>query len=201
LNAHWRGHLAQTLQVESFLEIEFEIHFLRFLMPTIRGSEKGSKKRYAGLVRGKDGQLTVSFTGLESVRTDWTPLARDFQRELYRRVFFDEPYEDYVLQTAQDLVEGKLNAQLVYRKRLRKPLETYTKNVPPHVQAARQQARPGHWISYIVTTNGPQPTDNATAPPDYQHYLDKQLAPVADGILQFLHTSFEAIVGRQMELF
>ena len=38
--------------------------------------------------------------GLEAARTDWTPLARSFQRELYRRVFLGEPYEDYVRRTS-----------------------------------------------------------------------------------------------------
>ena len=61
-------------------------------MPTVRGELTGSKKRYAGLVSGPSGQELV-FKGLESVRTDWTPLARRFQRELYRRVFVGEPCE------------------------------------------------------------------------------------------------------------
>ena len=201
LNEHWRNHLSKTLGLASFFEIEFETHFLRFFMPTVRGSEKGSKKRYAGLVRGPDGRLTVSFTGLESVRTDWTPLARNFQRELYRRVFLDEPYESFVLQTAQDLMAGKLDGQLIYRKRLRKPLETYLKNVPPHVRAARLQDAPGHWVSYVLTLKGPQPVDGVNSPPDHVHYLEHQLAPVADGILRILGTSFQAIFDRQMELF
>ena len=138
---------------------------------------------------------------MESVRTDWTPLAREFQRELYRRIFLDEPYEDFVRQTADDLLVGKLDDQLVYRKRLRKPVNEYTKNVPPHVQAARKLGEPGPWISYVITAAGPEPQGMVTSKPDYAHYLDRQLAPAADGILHFLDTSFQAIVDQQMELF
>ena len=36
---------------------------------------------------------------------------------------------------------------------------------------------------------------------DYQFYVDKQLAPVADAILVFQDTSLEQITARQMELF
>jgi len=36
---------------------------------------------------------------------------------------------------------------------------------------------------------------------DYQHYVDKQLAPVADSILYFLDTSFEKITARQLDVF
>ncbi|MDI8107079.1 fimbria/pilus outer membrane usher protein, partial [Salmonella enterica subsp. enterica serovar Anatum] len=40
-----------------------------------------------------DSQRMV-FKGLETVRTDWTPLAQRFQQELYLRVFRNEPYQD-----------------------------------------------------------------------------------------------------------
>lgn len=201
LNRWWRAHLEQRFGLDSCLELEFETHFLRFLMPTIRGAEKGSKKRYAGTVRRPDGELEVVFKGLESVRSDWTPLARDFQRELYRRVFAGEPYRDFVRQTVADLRAGRLDHRLVYRKRLRRPLAAYRRNVPPHVQAARKLGRPGRWIDYLITLNGPEPAARHTSPIDYQHYLDRQLAPAADGILHFLDDRFEALTGDQMALF
>ena len=87
LTAHFRDALQDELRIESHLELEYETHYRRFLMPTIRGSEVGTKKRYAGSVVTKAGEMHVVFKGLEAVRTDWTPLARNFQRELFRRVF------------------------------------------------------------------------------------------------------------------
>ena len=176
LNTFWSKRLQEEHRLDSHLEVELQTHYLRFFMPTIRGSELGSKKRYAGLVRrGEEAELT--FTGLEAVRSDWTPLAREFQRELYRRVFHDEIFEDYVKQTADDLFSGKRDRDLVYRKRLRRKLEDYTKNVPPHARAARKSTRSRRWIRYVITTNGPEPLDNNPSPLDYQHYLDRQLAP------------------------
>ena len=86
----------------------------------------------------------------------------------------------------------------MYRKRLRRPLEAYTRNVPPHVQAARRQSRPGSWVSYVVTANGPLPVEALDAKPDYEHYRDRQLAPAADGILHFLGTSFETLTTAQL---
>ena len=140
LNDWWRVRLAERFHLESFLEAEFETHFLRFLMPTIRGAKTGSKKRYAGLVRRADGETEVIFKGLESVRTDWTPLAQRFQRELYRRIFLDQPFEAYVRETLDDLKAGRIDHELVYRKRLRRPLDAYTRNVPP-ARPGRAQAR------------------------------------------------------------
>lgn len=210
LNSWWQNTLKKEHKLESALEVEFETHYLKFLMPTVRGMATGSKKRYAGMIKNtgtvsdsdtNETELKLVFKGLEAVRTDWTPLARNFQRELFRRIFLQEPYEDYVRQIASALLDGKMDDQLVYRKRLRRRLSDYQRNVPPHVQAARKQAKAGHWVSYIITRNGPEPTDALLSQPDYEHYLEKQLAPAADGILHFLDTSFKNINDAQMQMF
>jgi DNA polymerase-2 len=201
LNGWWRDELAREFHLDSFLELEFETLYLRFLMPTVRGEQTGSKKRYAGLVRTDDGGTEVLVKGLESVRTDWTALARRFQRELYRRVFLDLPFEDYVRETLADLLAGKLDEELVYRKRLRRAVDDYTRNVPPHVQAARKLDKPGRWIRYVITANGPEPVRETIPKPDYDHYRERQLAPAANGILHFLDTSFEAITDAQLAIF
>jgi len=201
LNDWWRQHIADEFRLESYLDVEFETHFLRFLMPTIRGAETGSKKRYAGLIRTASGELDLVFKGLESVRTDWTPLARHFQRELYRRIFLNQPFETYIQETLSDLRAGKLDAELVYRKRLRRNLKDYTRNVPPHVQAAQKLDQPGRWIRYVITRQGPEPVIDVIPKPDYQHYERRQLAPAADSILGFVDTSFDTITGPQLELF
>ena len=207
LNSWWREVVRAEFGLESVLELEFETHFKRFLMPTIRGSDKGSKKRYAGVVAGRDGDRLV-FKGLENVRTDWTRLAREFQEELYRRVFMEEPFEDYVRQLTAEVLAGRRDQQLVYRKRLRRRLDEYQRNVPPHVQAARlcvsrglpPPAR-GGWVEYVITTAGAEPVARPLAPLDYQHYVDRQLEPVADGILGMVGTSFRTLVDKQIDLF
>ncbi|MEK7794338.1 MAG: DNA polymerase II [Candidatus Hydrogenedentota bacterium] len=201
MNSWWRERIAQEHRLASHLEIEYETHFLKFFMPTVRGSSEGSKKRYAGAIRAPSGETELVFRGLESVRTDWTPLARRFQRELYARVFAGEPFDDYIRGVAAGLAEGKLDDELYYRKRVRRKLADYTKNVPPHVRAARQLDNPGRWVTYAITVNGPEPMEKRISSFDYGHYLDRQLAPVADAILQCFETSFEALTARQMEMF
>ena len=61
--------------------------------------------------------------------------------------------------------------------------------------------RPERWIRYVITRHGPEPVVDAIPQPDYKHYEQRQLAPVADGILGFVDTSYEAIAGDQLELF
>lgn len=213
VNQWWREHLSDTRNLQSALELQFETHYRRFLMPTIRGADEGSKKRYAGLVQRADGSQAMVYKGLESVRTDWSPLAREFQQELYGRVFRGEPYRDYVRDYVKRTLAGELDPQLVYRKRLRRPLADYQRNIPPHVRAARladeynsRLARPlqyqnGGWISYVITTAGPEPLENLQSPIDYEHYLSRQLQPVADAILPFVGDDFMAMTGRQLMLF
>jgi len=96
---------------------------------------------------------------------------------------------------------GELDQLLVYRKRLRQPLDAYRRNVPPHVQAARKLEHVGRWINYLITVNGPEPAKQQASALDYQHYLDRQLAPVADGILYFVGDSFARFAAKQMDLF
>lgn len=204
LNQYWQHQIREEFDLESILEVEFETHYKRFLMPTVRGSDKGSKKRYAGVVAGNK----LVFKGLENVRTDWTRLARDFQEELYRRIFMDEPFEQYVKDITLEVLDGKRDEQLIYRKRLRRKLDEYERNVPPHVQAARLcEARGlpvptrGSWVEYLITTSGAEPAEQPLAPLDYQFYVDRQLEPVADGILAFVGTSFRTLVDKQITLF
>lgn len=212
INQKWQEKIQQEHQLECELEIEFETHFSQFLMPTIRGSELGSKKRYAGLKTTKKGDELV-FKGLETVRSDWTPLAKRFQLTLYKLVFAGQNVHDYLLQIIEDTRSGKLDEQLVYRKRIRRRLDLYVKNVPPHVRAARladeQNLVLGKplkyqnkgWVSYVITINGPEAIEYLTSRIDYDHYVDKQIRPIAEGILPFINLSFEDMTSQQMGLF
>lgn len=213
LNLYWNQILKTEFNLDSCLEIEFESHFSRFLMPTIRGSETGSKKRYAGLLRTADNQSEMIFKGLEAVRSDWTLIAKEVQTELYRRIFFGEPYQAYLESIVNELRSGQRDHQLIYRKRIRKPLETYQKNIPPQIQAAKKAKQfydrlekdnpyeHGGWIEYGITLSGPEARECRLTPLDYQHYIDKQIAPVADGILHFLGQSFDQLINPQRDIF
>ena len=207
LNAWWQAQVREEFQLESALEVQFETHYKRFLMPTVRGSDKGSKKRYAGVIETRGSDRLV-FKGLETVRTDWTRLAREFQEELYRRIFMQQDYADYVKEVTARVLAGELDDQLVYRKRLRRKLVDYERNIPPHVQAARlceergiAAPQRGDWVEYVMTTSGAEPATAPLAPIDYQYYVDRQLAPVADGILGFVDASFADLTDRQFGLF
>ncbi len=138
---------------------------------------------------------------MESARSDWTDLAKEFQHELFTRFFKGQPLEAYILETVALVRRGAADEKLVYKKRLRKRLDEDTDNAPHHVQAARLMQSPGHLIRYYITADGPQPLENRTSPIDYEHYVESQLKPIADSILEWQGTGFDRIVSGQQDLF
>ncbi len=201
VNAAVADYVREEWNVESRLELEFEKLYTRLFLPSVRHGSAGARKRYTGVRHGGD---TVEFVGMEVVRRDWTDLAKTVQRELYARLFADAPVDDYLAQVVRDLRSGSFDEALVYRKGLRKRLQDYTANTPPHVAAARKsRSDPGRLISYVMTRNGPEPLDNITADLDREHYVQRQVRPVAEPVLDTFGLSFEQAIGddRQMELF
>jgi DNA polymerase-2 len=212
LNCYLNTQLQRRFKVESQLDIEFERLFVHFFMPTVRGSDTGSKKRYAGLFINETGAGELYFAGMETTRRDWTALAKEFQIDLFTLLFKkgsspdlkDELY-DLVRSRHNQLYDGKLDDKLVYRKGISKRLEDYTKNVPPHVRAARMLDQlDGRIVSYVMTTAGPEPIQKrSNAAYDYGHYSEKQLLPVADMVLCFFDLDYRSLIigGKQLNLF
>jgi DNA polymerase-2 len=194
LNSYWKNKLKKEFKVESYLELEYEKYYKKFIITPARGAEIGAKKRYAGLVN-KDGKENIEFVGMEFVRSDWTKLAKEFQIELYEKVFRGEDVDEWIRDVIQKLKSGKLDDKLIYRKRLRKEVEDYTKNVPPHARAAKLLNEPRDVVYYAITQRGPIPIELKHNDFDYDHYIEKQLKPIADSVLSLLGKNFNAIIG------
>jgi DNA polymerase-2 len=213
INAWWAHRLRDEQALESFLEIELDTHYRKFFMPTIRGSDVGSKKRYAGLSVDAAGREEMVYRGLEMARSDWTPVAQQFQEGLLSRIFRGEPYQAFVTDYAKSTLSGEKDHLLIYSKRLRRRIDAYQVNVPPQVRAARmadeynvsldrpKQYENGGWIRYVMTRNGPEPLEVRRSEIDYEHYLARQLQPIADAILQPMGESFAALTTSQRGLF
>ncbi|HUZ16742.1 MAG TPA: DNA polymerase II [Spirochaetia bacterium] len=214
VNSALADHVRATWRVSSLLELQFEKTYCRFFVPPLRStaaagrstgpSGQGRSKGYAGLVRDGSGAGEhsgpaggrIEVRGMEAVRRDWTEAAKEFQLGLLALIFDGAARERvfaYVQEYAARVRRGELDEKLVYTKALRKPVAGYTKSAPPHVQAARHMDAEDQsgLISYLWTTSGPQPIDSRSSPIDYDHYLQKQLRPIA--------ASFSGVVGADME--
>jgi DNA polymerase-2 len=200
LNADLARFIDARWRVPSRLELKFEKLYLKLFLPRARGSTRGASKRYVGLLEGGDAG-NVEFIGMEVVRSDWTALAKQVQRELYQRLFTDQPVEHYLADVVQRLRNGELDDALVYRKNLRKDTGNYTATTPPHVAAARKSTQEtGRLISYVMTTAGPEPIDNVQHPLDREHYVVKQVKPVAEPVLATLGLDFERAIGDNKQI-
>ena len=213
INSKWKKHLNEKLDLDCYLEIEFETHFTKFLMPTIRGQDQlkgkkiGTKKRYVGLSEGE-----LIFKGLETVRSDWTVISKEFQQELYRLIFNDHPIEDYIYTLVNEIKTGLYNSKLIYMKKIRRNLDDYV-NTPPHIKACliankalidsghKPKYTKGSKIEYVMTLSGVMPIELSTGKLDYEHYIDKQIKPIADDVLPFIGKSFDKIISQQINLF
>jgi len=213
INEKWQCYIKDEFDLPCDLEIEFETHFTKFLMPSIRGQDAvqgqkiGTKKRYVGLSEGK-----LIFKGLETVRSDWTRASKVFQQELFRRVFDDIPIDDYICAIVNEIRAGQHDNDLIYMKKIRRELKDYV-NTPPHIKACliankalidiglEPKYKKRSTIKYVMTLNGVMPIELSKGNLDYEHYIDKQIRPIAEDVLPFIGKSFDVIDSQQITLF
>ena len=221
INEELNRHITETWDLTSYLELEFEAIYRRLFLPPLRGSAhlrddrsdgegepRGRAKGYAGLritaKTGESEETLFEIKGMEAVRRDWTEAAQRFQITLLTKIFAGESKDDirgYVRDQIDGLYAGELDDGLIYRKGLRKPVASYTKNKPPHVRAAELLGRENQRgvIKYVWSTEGPQPVQKRSSPLDYDHYLDKQLKPIAETISAALDYDLGTLFGEDSQ--
>lgn len=200
-NTDLEAYIRARHGVASRLELEYEKLYRKLFLAKTRGGGQGARKRYAGLRADSD---DVEFVGMEVVRRDWTDLAKEVQKALLTRLFQGEAVAEYLHGKVRAVREGRCDAQLIYRKGLRKPVETYTTYIPPHVQAVKKSHGPApRIVRYVVTERGPELVDEMAHAPDREHYVQKQIRPVAEPVLDALGLDFSKVIGddRQISLF
>ena len=205
INDFYQKYIKEKYDRKSYLELEFKKYYKAFMLPKVRNAkvETGSKKRYAGLVE-KGNKEELEIVGLEAIRGDWTEAAKDFQIELLNKIFHKEDPIQFIKDYIKKIKQGKIDSKLIYRKSIRKGLDEYTKTTPPHVKAARLLDNlESNVIEYYITENGPEPIQKLKSKIDYEHYIEKQITPIANTILHFFNTSVEEITknSKQKKLF
>ena len=151
--------------VVSHLELELDRPYSHFFLPRVRGgpNARGRAKGYAGRIGSGPDEGRIEVKGMEAARTDWTPLARRLEvpcSSCSLRARAPRRRASSSRASVAGMRAGRLDAELVYRKRLRKPVADYTASQPPHVRAAQLGGdEPGSFVSYVMTGRGPEPAD------------------------------------------
>ncbi|WP_338324783.1 DNA polymerase domain-containing protein [Pseudoalteromonas phenolica] len=156
----------------------------------------------------KNGHSELVFKGMETVRSDWTDIAKLFQKELVETLFSEGALESVAQKYITKILSGENDHLLIYKKRLGKPLEQYVKNIPPHARAARNLPNSadftlskGTIINYYISKSGPVAVrdEQDIKQVDYEHYIQKQIMP----ILKMFHVNINesTITNKQQNLF
>ena len=193
--------------INKYIETAFEVPNIKtksegiwdyIEFPRGAGGEK-IKKRYFGR---KDGKLEI--TGLESVRGDWSQLAKEMVKKICYMKAFDSGKEAvrlYVDGEVQKMFSGVYDRKLILAKSMSKEVTQYggmkidksgkqrRMPIPPHVRAYRDALRGGEiptetvqygTVNYIMCRGGIPRLANLVKTGDIDHgwFYQKQIQPV-----------------------
>jgi DNA polymerase-2 len=190
---------AQDYKVELKISVTCEEYLSSIVIPAKVGHSKEVVEdiRYAATIEGE-----TRLCGLKISGADWTKVTGIFQKGLYETLFSEESLDEWMKNFVGELKDGQYNDHLIYTKKLLKKVDEYTGNVPPHVKAARMLEKPGKVVKYMMSTRGPVPAEHNPNDIDFQHYIDKQLGPIADTYLSLKGQKFENLFkAQQLSLF
>lgn len=175
-----------------FMKLEFEGFFETGFF-TSTDSGEGAKKKYA--LMDEEGGMKI--TGFEHVRRDWSPIAKQTQKKVLRKVLENdvEGAVEIAKDTVEQLRQGDIPVEdlRIYTTLNKKP-ENYD-STAPHVEAAKKAIErgadisPGSTISYVITRGGGSISQRAEVlnyadSYDADYYIDNQVLPVVLRVLK-----------------
>ncbi len=189
------------------MELEFEGYFPRGIFVAVKGTDVGAKKKYA-LIRS-DGTLKI--TGFETVRRNWSSLAKEVQEKVLRLVLEDkvDAALQYVKEIVADLNNGKIElSKLIIKTQITRELHQYSSLGPHVIVAKRMEERgerviPGTVVEYVIAAGTGQVRDRAALVTDVksggydtEYYLNHQVIPAVIGILNVFGYTEDDILGK-----
>lgn len=136
----------------------------------------------------------------------WCGLAGHLLEKIKHNFLYEGDIEALIKEQLDRLKQHRFDDLLFFRRKVTKELDEYTKTLPAHMQALSQSSHSarmkGRWLTYAITTKGPQLKGEIKAPLDYDHYVEKQIRPIADSFLKAYGKGFdERFAQNQLTLF
>jgi DNA polymerase, archaea type len=186
------------------MELEYEGFYPRGIFVAIKGSSVGAKKKYALI----DEKGEMKITGFETVRRNWSLLAKELQEKVLQLVLEDKVDSalEYVRSIIKELKEGKFpKEKLIIKTQITKELNSYS-SIGPHVAVAMrmvdkgEQIHPGTVVEYIITSGSGLIREKAKLLEeaknyDVDYYLNNQLLPAVSSIFLVLGYKEEDLLG------
>lgn len=191
-------------ELPEFMELEFEGYFVRGIF-TSKESGEGAKKKYA--LMDEDGEMKI--TGFEQVRRDWSPVAKDTQKQVLRKVLKNNVDEaaEIVKETIGKLKNGEIPPdRLKIYTTLTKPPEDYD-STAPHVEAAKKamdrgdEIEPETTVDYVITRGPGGISERAELTRyaesyDADYYIDNQVLPASLRVLKVFGYTVDQLKGK-----
>lgn len=132
LNKDYENFVKPFRITKHYFEMQFEKVFKTLIVA-------GVKKRYAGLVKWKDGKEVdeIIIKGFEEVRSDSPQVIRDFQKTLFEMILREQSESDckvFVKKFTERFLT--MREEIGIPTGIQKRLSQYEKNIPIHIRAA-----------------------------------------------------------------
>ena len=196
-----------NMDLPGVMELEYQGFYSGGIWVSTKTGEGGAKKKYA-LIDEKD---HIKIVGFETVRRNWSFIAKDVQKEVLSLVL-REQNASKALAHVRKVVDDLKNARIPVEKvaihtQLSKDIDDYD-NIGPHVAAAQRMKSkgmavgPGILIEYVVTKGAGRIRDKVklideVKPEDYDadYYIDHQIIPGVEKIFSVLGVKKEEIIN------
>ncbi len=180
------------------MELEYENFYPAGIFVSVKSSGAGAKKKYA--LVDKRGFLKIR--GFETVRRNWSPIAKDLQKKVLEIVLKDkDPVKALLMirSVVSDLRSNQISIpEVTIFTQLQKNIDEY-ENVGPHVAAAQKMSAkgvsvgPGTVIRYVVVKGSGRIRDRVGLPEDVslndydgEYYVANQVIPSVESIFAVL---------------
>jgi DNA polymerase elongation subunit (family B)/intein/homing endonuclease len=180
------------------MELEYEGFYPSGIFVSAKEGPYGAKKKYALI----DEKGNIKITGFETVRRNWSFIAKEVQQEVLNIILKENApliAVEYVKGIINDIRNKKIeNKKVIIYTQLQKPIEQYAA-VGPHVAVARRLAArgedigPGSMIKFIVTEGSGIIREKAKIPEeveqgdyDSNYYIEHQIVPAVERIFNVL---------------
>jgi DNA polymerase, archaea type len=194
-------------ELPSLMELEYDGFYPRGLFVAKKSEAKGAKKKYA--LVDEDGDIKV--TGFETVRGDWSLLAKEVQKKVFEIILREKDEKkalNYVKDTIKKIEKKEIPMEkMVIKKQLKKDIADY-ENIGPHVQVAKllkkrgENVGAGSIITYVVNEGKGIIRDRAkpledSETYDAEYYIHNQVIPVVIAIFDVLGHSKEELFDHE----
>ncbi|MDD5253670.1 MAG: DNA-directed DNA polymerase [Candidatus Nanoarchaeia archaeon] len=198
-------------KLPKLMELDLEGVSKRGIFVSKKTEETGAKKKYALI----DEKGNISVKGFETVRRDWSYLAKETQRKILEIILKDGSSEKAV-KYVQDIIEKIRkkqipNEKMVIRTSLKKPIESY-KNLEAHVVVAKHMQKMGIPVSVgttirfivaeglgLMSNRSKIPEEVEEGSYDSEYYINNQIVPAVEMIFEALKKDKNILIKQKSQ--